>query len=199
MKIEKIIYEKDNNNVFNKCIVYHEDGTSEVTNDVLEKIFAFMDQEGLDIENVMNSPKIINGKIDSNKKNDNIINETIKEDTNGVINDSDNVVDNKKRGNGKMKFIKITSLASALVIAGAIASHFLNKNKSSTFSRNKEVIEQSIDKDNFFVVSFVIPSVAVPSVVESPLANETSVIEILDIISLVESLITETLLLSFPA
>lgn len=174
MKIEKIIYEKDNNNVFNKCIVYYEDGTSEVTHDVLEKIFAFMDQEGLDIENVMNSPKIINGKIDSKKKNHNIINETIKEDTNGVaINDSDNVVDNKKRGNGKMRFIKITSLASALVIAGAIASHFLNKNKSSTFSRNKEVIEQSIDKDNVFVVPTIKPTnTPKPIVTQAPVVVE---------------------------
>ena len=56
MKIEKIVYEKDNNNIFNKCIVYYEDGTSEVTNNVLGKIFDFMDQEGLNIENVMKSP-----------------------------------------------------------------------------------------------------------------------------------------------
>ncbi len=172
MKIEKIVYEKDNNNIFNKCIVYYEDGTSEVTNNVLEKIFDFMDQEGLNIENVMKSPKVINGKVNGSERNV-VINENVQNSNNHKVNVEPTVVDNTKEKNGKRKFIKITSIASIIVIAGALASHYLNKNKSVTFTRNKSKVEQSVDNPDIFIVATPKPTnTPKPIVTQAPVVIE---------------------------
>ena len=174
MKIEKIIYEKDNNNVFKKCKVFYEDGSSEIVDDVLGVIFAFMKQEGLNMENVMSSPKIINAEIDSKMENDQKDDDEINSDTRVGNNSNNNaVVGRRKQKNGKKKFIRITSIASAVVIAGAIISHYLNKNKSSVFTGNKTVVEQPIDNSNIFVVPTIKPTnTSKPIVTQAPVVVE---------------------------
>lgn len=151
MKIEKIIYEKDEkDNVFNKCTVYYENNTTETTNNVLEKIMDFMNQEGLSFDNVMNDPRIIDGSLKKEKEETNNISKS-KTDVHhdkieSTVTKESSVVSNGegKKKNGKRRFIKITSLATALVLAGATISYFINKNKSKTFSNNKNVIEQNV-------------------------------------------------------
>ena len=108
----------------------------------------------MEIENnIKNNTKVENKSSDIIRKN---------------IKDED-VVSTSKEKNGKRTFIKITAIASAVVVAGAIASHFLNKNKSATFSRNKTVIEQPISDSNVFVVATDTPK---PIVTQDPVVVE---------------------------
>ena len=177
MKIVKIIYEKDNkDNVFNNCEVIYEDGTREVTNDVVGKIMEFMNQEGLTLANVMNDSRIVNGSIKNDKDKPSLVNDVSGNDVSGNKDDKEN---NDRRGitrskNIRKKFIKITAIGTALVVGGTIlVDYILDKNKSRTFSNNKSRIEQSIGDDNTFVVATNKPT-AKPLVTVAPVVVENS-------------------------
>ena len=139
MKIEKIIYEKDDkDNIFNNCIVFYDDGTTEVTKDVSSKIIDFMNQEGLTFENVMNDSRIINKKNNDKKEHVKINKESLKEEN----------TNKKNKKNCKETLIKITAIASALIIGGVAVDFILNKEKSKLFaimSNKKPInIEQTV-------------------------------------------------------
>ena len=129
MKIEKIVYEKnEEDNIFNNCIVYYEDGTTEITNDVVGKIMDFMDQEGLNFENVMKDSRIVSGKIETAKRENKVSSETLdnsERHDETRVSSEDNHIDSHK--DKKKLGIKIISIASAVILGGVVIDYFLNK------------------------------------------------------------------------
>ena len=143
MKIEKIIYSVDKEkNVFNNCIIYYEDGSSEITNDVLGAIFKFMNQEGLTLEKVMKDPRVELNEFQKDSKKEKavpIVNETHSSDSDKVEETKGEERSSRKTG------VKLLALVSALVIGGVAVDFVLNKEKSKLFQifGKKPVIEQS--------------------------------------------------------
>lgn len=166
MKIEKIVYEKnEKDNVFDNCIVFYDDGTTEVTKDVSSKIMDFMSQEGLTFENVMKDNRIVNKKnIEDTKVKSKPQNETVVEE----VSDSKN----EKKKSGKNALIRITAIASALIIGGVAVDFILNKEKSKLYaifgSKGPIKIEQTVAPTQEVTPMVTVAPVETPIVTEAP-------------------------------